>query len=436
MEHLDPVNWDLFKPKKRRGQGRTLKHSMRLQSVSSRGVPVPYSEFWITIVLTRVGDEVTLRLPKIGFRLGSRTGGRLVTVKGRLPHEFRPSGVENVTFTVDSLKQETAYNVTVSEKGRLEISGRDGVLSSGSHSLLPTETSFSRENRRRILVDQRLSTDPIPKESVEGTFSHDAFDGVVAYSWPGVDRLFVGVGAVEEAGVTLGEVAALKIKEGTTIQSISVVVSRVEKENIVVAYTLVDKEGEKISCRAVSFDLGETWQINGYANLVSEPNLRSDRYGNLWYGCGYVSVDRGRTFSKRLPLDSSEFTLGGEEYGIQSQGSFTPIYGLGEFGETREAVPVETPKGSLYDSRRKALYRLFVKNDTELLLTISRGGALSDPIEVAKSRKGKKLCQSFALDVVAGDLLIGWLDKRGEELSQYAAVVPSEPLSELVKRTA
>ena len=218
---------------------------------------------------------------------------------------------------------------------------------------------------------------------------NDAFDNVLAWAWTdnstvpdktnGIMNVFLAIGKVKQNG-------SLKVKSpyqltnfglNTESNDTSIAINRTDKDNIVVGYDFINFVTENITIyRAVSFDGGKTWPIDGpitgvpsFNDATDVPGVAADKFGNFWYVYGatfvgslttfIVSSDKGRTFqfAYQAPglvspadygYDFPNFCFGGDGqggYGLWSYVdyfnenldlyptySFIPIYGLGKFG--------------------------------------------------------------------------------------------------------
>ena len=96
----------------------------------------------------------------------------------------------------------------------------------------------------------------------------------------------------------------------------AVAINRTNKNNIVVSYGVIDniaiRLGTALPYRAVSFDGGKTWPINGPTNIQPTGTSRSfgdnrgvssDKYGNIWYGTTNASDNFGNTIRSTNILD-------------------------------------------------------------------------------------------------------------------------------------
>lgn len=89
-----------------------FRHNIQMQLSDANGVPVPGTEFWVTLNVIKEGAKVTLQLPLINFVTGPYAnapyeypnnpegalptllnGGYLYTAAGFLPENIRPTDI-------------------------------------------------------------------------------------------------------------------------------------------------------------------------------------------------------------------------------------------------------------------------------------------------------------------------------------------------------
>jgi len=103
----------------------------------------------------------------------------------------------------------------------------------------------------------------------------------------------------------------------------------------------------------------------------------------------------------------------------------------------------QTVQNNIYDDKRKALYVLLnarteIDSNSMIYFLISRnnGQSWSNPIELSNTFIGNRGFPSMSLDVVTGNLVIGWYDGRKYAnrtgLNYYGAVIDSDLLTKLV----
>src|SRR5208282_1705989 len=105
----------------------SFKHNIQLQLYDTYGVPVPGTEFWVTLKVVKVGNKVTLQFPAINFQTGPYAnnlyepptnpyspapppsppyppvaGGYIYTTAGYLPKHVRPTDIINRSWLAPS----------------------------------------------------------------------------------------------------------------------------------------------------------------------------------------------------------------------------------------------------------------------------------------------------------------------------------------------
>ena len=332
-------------------------HNITLQLYDGYGLPVPQTEFTITIKVVKDGKQITLQLPAIGFQIGPESGyggsvptngpyppipptppgGYLYTSCGRLPPDVRPSDIidrswlaasdtgvlTGFSFVNDPSTYPTppaGYIVKITNQGDLVVqsAGTFGnMIVPGNHTLLPTNVTYLAGCIGHIAKNLKLShgqtktiisTPRMFSDGVRDSHVNDAFDGVLAWAWTdnsmvanqarNIMNTMVCIGKVKDGclkarkPIDLTHYGDLKISWDT-----SVAINRMNKKNIVVSWGLLDSTIHfAYTCRAVSYDGGKTWPVNGKTNIQptgistsgsggfgDNPGVQCDKYGNFWY---------------------------------------------------------------------------------------------------------------------------------------------------------
>lgn len=362
-------------------------HKLQLQLYDLYGVPVPNTQFWITIKILKEGDKITLQLPLINFQTGQYAnnpqeppspippfvpGGYLYTSDGFLPKDVRPSdpvhrswlaatdnGVnQTFSFTQNTLPNPiSGYILQVTNFGGIIVQGAGtfgNIIPAGNQTLLPTTISYLAEETCQLKKNIKLSkgftetskfTGPTPFSASNGLKDwhvNDAYDGVSAWAWVdnsmvtdktnGVLNLVVRIGKINSKGkLKLADPINLtpNLTPPFSVGDTAITINRVDKDNIIVSYILINYIDSStpwdftlVPSRAISFDGGNTWPINGPINtqpigmtLGDDVGVKSDKYGNIWYIATNlfnevsaeaveinqpyiaVSVDKGKTYT-------------------------------------------------------------------------------------------------------------------------------------------
>ncbi len=417
------------------------KHNIQLQLSDSLGLPVAGTEFWVTLDIIKQGNLVIIQLPLITFQTGPVSsedptppvfpGGYLYTSDGFLPENIRPNDLvyrsivaasnngQSLPFSFaqppDTLPvPPVGYIVSITNAGALVVqcAGTFGnIIPPGPQILMPTSIVYIVKPQvtlcNNTIVDPGFTNTTqftgLPAfDSIRDSHVNDAFDGTVAWTWTsnaniadqanGILNVFVAVGSSNNDGtLTIG--APIQLSDfpvGLLAWDTAVAINRTNKNNIVVSYGVLDNTGIITSyCyRAVSFDGGKTWPINGPTNIQptgfvapgvpggfnDNRGVSSDIFGNIWYSTSnfaddfgneiaqptfWISTDGGDTYSVAYTLpapvnlgefyDYPQFCFGGDGLGnyglnfvsdyISNIGEFPvvgfiPITGLGNYGST------------------------------------------------------------------------------------------------------
>ncbi len=215
------------------------------------------------------------------------------------------------------------YILQVTNAGALVVqcAGTFGnIIPPGPQILLPTDISYIVKSTKRLCKNTVVSTGftdttqfTNPRSANAGlrdSHVNDAFDGVVAFAWSDNSNiaktnntlnLMVAIGQIDNEGkVNVGAPVQLtNLAPGVMVWDTAIAINRADKMNIVVSYAVLDYNvhpGNLKPFRAVSFDGGVTWPTayNGQINILDplgnpvevgdNPGVRSDKFGNIWYG--------------------------------------------------------------------------------------------------------------------------------------------------------
>jgi hypothetical protein len=350
-----------------------------------------------------------------------------------VPNITPPPNVSNVTYNAP----QAGYLIRITNSGGLEIEGIGtlaNIIPPGSQQLLPTNITYFAKRQTNFIKNKRISEGAInvaqygiPSSSVPVTRANvdyvrdfhvnDAFDNVVAYAWadnsnipnaaenPNVMNLAYAIGKVENGRLNMRPAEFLPNPKNQYIWDTAIAINRTNKKNIVISYLLIDGnspgDGQPFSVlyRAISYDGGKTWPVNGPTNIQPTgfiapgipggagdlPGVRADKFGNFWYmGTNFfdnsgnltnvpfimVSSDQGLNWELvyTFPYDDvthvsfydfPAFSFGGDglgSYGVQivvdffpgaaatpanfngyPSRAFIPVTGLGTFGTPSQA---------------------------------------------------------------------------------------------------
>ncbi len=270
-------------------------------------------------------------------------------------------------------KPVVGYNVSITNAGGLVVqcAGTYGnIIPPGPQILMPSEITYVVKPQQRKLckntvIDSGLTnttqfTGVQAHTQLRDSHVNDAFDGVCAWAWTsnanirdkanGTLNVFVAIGEVEKNGkLKVGKPIQLThLEPGLFVWDTAVAINRTNKKNIVVSWSLLNAPGGPH--RAVSFDGGATWPINGPTNIQPTGNpsgagdnrgVLPDKFGNIWYSTTnffdkhghiinqvtfWMSTNGGKTFSVAytapLPAnipsemyDFPQYCFGGDEFG-------------------------------------------------------------------------------------------------------------------------
>ena len=413
---------------------REFDHKIQLQLYDGYSVPVNGTEFWVTLKIVKTGNKVLLQLPTINFQTGPTSPddpfapapptGTIQTSAGFLPEDLRPSdpvyrsyiGASNngmseaFSFTTppaDLPVPIAGYIVSVTLFGSLIIQGagtNSNAIFAGPQILLPMDIEYLVEQTRKLCPNFEISTgasdvtqftggpDGAAGTGYRDSHVNDAFDGVVGWAWADNSNIPDKTNNTLNIWVRIGKIKDGKLKMrkpiqltnnpvGTFIFDTAVAINRTDKKNIVVSWGI--NNAPTTPYRAVSFDGGKTWPINGPTNIQptgvpggagDNRGVSSDKFGNIWYGTTnlsdnmgnnidqptfWISSDKGKTFTVAYTTSSPsdlglifydfpQFCFGGDglgNYGLWFTSDsesilgdlipitgFIPITGLGVYG--------------------------------------------------------------------------------------------------------
>ncbi len=169
----------------------SCKHQIQLQVYDTFGVPVPNTEFWVTLDLQKIGNQVLIQFPVINFQTGQFANdpneppnpgppqfGYLYTAAGQLPEAYRPNQVANMAWVVpsdngmnlpyfflqpvDSLPTPlSGYILRISNAGEVTLQGAGSFgnsIAAGPQVMLPTTVSYLVFPVPQLAINTQLST--------------------------------------------------------------------------------------------------------------------------------------------------------------------------------------------------------------------------------------------------------------------------------------
>ena len=375
------------------------KHNIQLQLADSLGFPIVGSEFWVTLEVIRESLEenkslVTLQLPLINFQTqaapspdnpigpGLVPGGYLYTSDGFLSRKNRPfvlvppsivAASDNGLSPVFSFTQDpetlpnppAGYIVQVTNAGELQVqaAGTFGnVIAPGPQILMPCSISYlSKGSTKKLSNNTKISTGATnitqftgraANDGIRDSHVNDAFNGIVAFDWTDNSMIadqsnntvntMVAIGTVKHGKLNIGTPVQLtNLPAGVMAWDTAVAINRANPNNIVVSWEQLDHTVSPtigLPYRAVSFDGGKTWPVNGLMNVGPTGNpssagdclgVASDKFGNIWYSATNlfdnagnlinqpyfaVSTDGGVTFTLAYTVPAFDFNLGVTDY--------------------------------------------------------------------------------------------------------------------------
>ena len=335
-----------------------FKHNIQLQVADGYGIPVPDTEFWITLDIIKNGSEVYIQFPVINFQTvqtnpldpdGPFPGGFLFTVDGFLPPSICPNDLVNrsvlaasnngasepfsfagTTFPVPPV----GYIVSITSLGAIDIQCAGtfmNIIPLGPQILMPIEIDYIIKPKAALCKNYTIDsgftnttefTDGAATDGIRDSHVNDAFNGVAAWAWTsngnqadktnGTMDAFVAIGQINTDGsLTIGTPINLT-NFGPHIQSFdtAVAINRTNPKNIVVSYGVLDRSHTihtSVTWRSVSFDGGKTWPINGPTNIQptgipaafgDNRGVASDKFGNIWYGTSNRNDNLGNNINQ------------------------------------------------------------------------------------------------------------------------------------------
>ena len=420
--------------KKSSSESTEFSHDIQLQLFDGNALPVDGTQFWITLKIVKEGKKISLQLPTINFQTGSTSfpqygplpGGSLRTSDGFLPEHLRPSdpvyrsylGASNngmsspFSFTTPPSElpvPPVGYIISITFFGALIIQSAgifDNIIASGAQILMPTDITYLVEPTIKLCDNFTISTGASDVTQFTGGLYgaagsayrdlhvNDAFDDIYAWTWSDNSNIpdktnntvncWVAVAKMKNGKLKLRKPFQLSnLAPGIYSWSSAAAINRMNKKNIVVSYSVINIPTTPY--RAVSFDGGKTWPINGPTNIQptgpsaagDNRGVSADKFGNIWYGTTnfadattgipydqptfWISSDGGLTFSVAYAapefIDPTDFAWDYPQYcfGGDGQGNyglwfiadyypnlsgtdiipaigFVPITGLGTYG--------------------------------------------------------------------------------------------------------
>lgn len=318
-------------------------------------------------------------------------GGYLYTSDGFLSRKNRPfvlvppsivaasnngqSPVFSFTQDPETLPNPPAgYIVQVTNAGELQVqaAGTFGnIIAPGPQILMPCSISYlSKGSTKKLSKNTKISTgvtnitqftNKAANNGIRDSHVNDALNGVVAFSWTsnsgnvhlnnGTMNTMVAIGKVKNGELKMHAQINLTnypdnvltpTNQGIEAWTTSVAINRTNPNNIVVSWGKIDRSNSPneiaLPYRAVSFDGGKTWPINGLMDVPPTGNpaqfgdclgVSSDKFGNIWYsttnrfdGSGNqinqpyfaVSTDGGVTFTLAYTAPAIDPSLGFTDY--------------------------------------------------------------------------------------------------------------------------
>ena len=350
-------------------QSKNYSHKIQFAVSDTNTLLVPGTEFWVDLTIVEEKDKITIQFPTINFQIVTGqppiftpvpTGGYLYAVNGFLPEHIRPTDLVSRSYLAPSnngmsepfsFAQDpstlpvppTGYIIQITTRGLIIIQAPgtfDNVIPLGPQILMPTDITYVRQPKIKLGENYLIGpgftnitqfTNPSALgDAFRDSHVNDAFDHKLAWTWTSnsdqVDKTnntmdtFVVIGKVSKRG-------GLKFKSpinltnfGPNIQSwdTAVAINRTNKNNIVVSYGVIDRTQPVhilLPSRAVSFDGGKTWPLNGPLNVLPSGTPSSfgdcrgvgaDKYGNIWYSYTNRFDDSGNTVDTPSFLISSD----------------------------------------------------------------------------------------------------------------------------------
>ena len=312
-------------------------HQMQLQLYDGLGLPVDGTKFWINLKIVKIGKDVRIQFPVINFQTGPVAsndpydggfgGGYIYTSDGYLPENLRTADALYHSYLVPSNNgwslaftysnpvlplPVTGYILGLTFYGGIVISAAgtfQNLIAPGPQTMMPTTISYIVEPQEKLctnfVIDKGASniTEFINIDSASDgyrdTHVNDAFDGLFAWAWTsnanipdktnGTLNLFVAVGKVKNGKLKVKKPVQLtNLPPNVLVWDTAVAINRMDKNNIVVSYGLIDNTNPEIpgiACRVVSFDGGKTWpEIYTYTAFTGSISGTTLTVTNVAYG--------------------------------------------------------------------------------------------------------------------------------------------------------
>ena len=333
-----------------KGRCSTFEHKIQLQLSDANGFPVPGTQFWITLTIIKESNKVTIQFPVINFQTGPVSpsdpgvplpGGYLYTSDGFLPKKLRPTDLvyrsilaasNNGMSLPFSFAQPPStlpvppagYILSVTNAGAVVVqcAGTFGnIIPMGPQILMPTDITYIVKPKIRLsknyIIDPgftnttQFTNADAANDGIRDSHPNDAFDSVCAWAWSSNGNIadktnntlnvFVAIGSINCDGIlTIGSPIQLSNFSPNVIAwDTAVAINRTNKNNIIVSYGVINYTlAISYTYRAVSFDGGKTWPLNGPTNIQptgfvtpgvpggfgDNRGVASDKFGNIWYG--------------------------------------------------------------------------------------------------------------------------------------------------------
>ena len=253
----------------------SFNHNIQLQLHDVYGVPVPDTEFWVTLSVVKEGNKVTIQLPLINFQTGPFAdspyeppnnnpfgipgtyppfeGGYLYTSDGYLPKHVRPNDIENrswlaasnngasLPFTFPQSQVPSTlpvpvagYILQVTNAGGIVVqaAGTFGnVIPPGPQILLPTTITYIAKSIDKLKANTDIShgststagftNSSAADAGLRDSHVNDAFEGIAAWTWTD-NSMFADEGSsmiTDKTNGTLNVMVAIgKIKRDGTLK--------------------------------------------------------------------------------------------------------------------------------------------------------------------------------------------------------------------------
>lgn len=335
-----------------------FKHAIQLQLANALGFPVENTQFWVLLDIMKQGPHVTIQVPLINFQTGEEgtippgiaplvPGGYLITSDGFLPEELRPNTlipVSTVAASNNGMSQvfsfdqspdtlplpPSGYIVQITQAGELQIQGAGtfgNIIAPGPQALMPCTISYHAKATDRLSQNKTLSRGATNTTEWSGgaykaagtgirdTHIIDAYRGIVAFAWADNSMIADQSNNTSNVMVSIGRIKNGKLKSGKLIQltnnpvgsyifSTAVAINRADPDIITVSWGVSNLPTTPY--RAVSFDGGKTWPINGPTNIQptgkggagDNRGISCDAFGNVWYSTTNAFNNKGKQINQ------------------------------------------------------------------------------------------------------------------------------------------